>query len=133
MITVSEALGLAQEASDCSVAAGGPTIDFEWNGEGMERTVSSGTSDAAEADSLFAIADECWDDRFGLAEQYLAFQQIRPTEDQERLRELTVECLADAGIDAPDWPTTDGEIDPSMEATCDDQAKALLDLEERNE
>lgn len=127
IVTVTEILDLAQEASDCSVAAGGPLIGFEWTGEGVEWTVNTGSDDASEADRIFAITDDCWQQRVGLAEQYIGLQQVLPVEDQQRQRQLTIECLADAGFDAPDWPATDVEIDPSVEATCDDQAKALLD------
>lgn len=127
VITVTEALGLAQEASDCSVEASGPPIRFEWNGKGLEHGVNSGTDDSGEADAIFAIAESCWDDRVGLAERYIGLQQVLPVEDQQRLRQLTVGCLADAGIEAPEWPGTDVEIDSSIEATCVDQAEALLD------
>jgi len=127
LVTVTEILDLAQEASDCSVAASGPRIDFQWDGEGVTRTVSLGNGSPAEADRLVGISDTCWDKHVGLAEIYVALQAVLPVEDQLKLRPLTVECLADAGFDAPDWPATDVEIDPSVEATCDDQAKALLD------
>lgn len=126
VVTVTEILDVAQEASDCSVAAGGPEIRFEWNGEGVERSVSLG-SDESEHVRLLATSDRCWDKHVGLAELYVALQQVSPVDEQQRQRELTIECLADAGIDAPGWPATDVDIDPSIEATCDDQAKALLD------
>lgn len=127
LVTVTEILDLAQEASDCSVAAGGPRIDFQWDGEGVTRTISLGSGSPDESDRLVDISDRCWDKHVGLAEIYIALQAVLPADDQLRLRQLTIECLADAGIDAPDWPATDVDIDPSIEATCDDQAKALLD------
>jgi hypothetical protein len=129
VVTVTEILDLAQEADDCSASAGGPDISFEWDGDGVSWSVTTGRGDEAEHDRLVGIADTCWERHVGLASMYVGLQAVLPADDQRRVQQLTVDCLADAGIDAPDWPATNVDIDPSVEATCDDQAKQLLDLE----
>lgn len=129
VVTVTEILDLAQEADDCSIAAGGPDISFEWKGQGLTWSFRTDSADRTESERLTGLADTCWERHVGLASMYIGLQAVLPADDQRRVQELTVECLTDAGIDAPDWPATNVNIDPSIEATCDDQAKQLLDLE----
>ena len=74
-------------------------------------------------DALTAIAEKCWNEYIGLAERYYGLQNVPPVSEQVRINDFVVNCLADAGFEAPGWPATDAKVDPAVEAECAELAE----------
>ena len=108
----SEIQVLGEVASGCSVANGSSPIRLNIGKRGV------GWQVRADNDALAAIAEDCWDEHMGLAEQYYGRGAVPTEGEQVRLNEFVADCLAGEGFEATGWPLTDSRIDPSVEAEC---------------
>jgi len=124
-ISKSEVDRLATAADNCARGKGAPKIQRTWTQYGYERgLVFSKDVSFDEMDRIQALADQCWMEHVGVVEQMMALEVV-PTEDEQRAFNLRVtECLKDAGVDLQEWPSTQVDIDPSLEANCVDQANS---------
>ncbi len=89
------------------------------------------TPKGADRNHSTAVFEACTEELFDLVEWSLALQNSLSSEEQDRLNQLVIECLASAGYDVDDvgsWPNPRFEPDPSVVADCYDAAEDELDL-----
>lgn len=120
-----EIMALAEEASKCSVAQGTPPIEVGWGGTGPTRSYQFDPDlPIEEVERLLALSDACWDEHVGIVESLNAIDAVPSVDEQRAYNQAVQQCLIAQDEPGDNWPATDADIDPSIEARCVDEVEA---------
>lgn len=124
-IDKAEIMALGEEASQCSVAQGTPPIEVGWGGSGPTRSYQFDPDlPIEEVERLLALSDECWDEHVGIVESLNSIDAVPSVDEQRAYNRAVQQCLLAQDEPGANWPATQADIDPSVEALCVDEVEA---------